>query len=87
MDKNRYQLRKAAGKYRLLDMNQDGKNPCREVAMNETGVLLWKEYLKTESTEAAARKLALVYGLSEQESLADAEAFFEQLRSRGIVLD
>lgn len=44
MQKNRYQLRCAAGKYWLLDMEQDGETYRPPLMLNERGLYLQAVY-------------------------------------------
>ena len=45
MQKNRYQLRCAAGKYWLLDMEQDGETYRPPLMLNESGAYIFRQYM------------------------------------------
>jgi len=83
--KDRYQIRHAAGKYWLLDMEQTGdyKQP---IVMNETGALILENYWRTGSYEKTAEALAAVYEIEPEEVSGDVEAFLEQLKQQGVEL-
>lgn len=44
MQKNKYQLRCAAGKYWLLDMEQDGEPYRPPLMLNESGAYIFRQY-------------------------------------------
>lgn len=87
MEKNkRYQLRKAAGLYWLLDMEQDGADWREPVALNESGAYIWEKYQGMGSKTAVAEELGREAGIPVQEALADVREFLRQLGEQGIVL-
>jgi len=85
-EKGRYQLRKAAGLYWLLDMEQSGAKRQEPVVLNESGAFIWKQYESLQSETAVAEALSREFGLSVQEGLSDIRQFFQQLREQGMVL-
>ena len=84
--KERYQLRKAAGLYWLLDMEQDGAERQDPVVLNESGAYIWEQYRRLGSETSVAEVLSREFGISVQEGLADIRCFFQQLREQGMVL-
>lgn len=84
--KERYQLRKAAGLYWLLDMEQSGADWRETVAVNESGAYIWRQYQHLRSETAVAEELGREMGISVQEALADVREFMRQLEEQGIVL-
>lgn len=84
--KGRYQLRKAAGLYWLVDMEQSGADRQDPVMFNESGAYIWKQYERLKSEKAVAEELSREFGVPEREGLADVSQFLQQLRAQGIVL-
>ncbi len=80
----RYQLRKAAGCYWLLDMWQTGKTNTKPVILNENGAIIWQRLREGENQEAIAKEFHQNYGISEQEALQDIGAFLKQLEKQGV---
>lgn len=85
-EKERYQLRKAAGLYWLLDMEQDGAERREPVVLNGSGAYIWEQYRRLGSEMSVAEALSREFGLSVQEGLADIRQFFQQLREQGLIL-
>ena len=81
-----YQLRKAAGLYWLLDMEQSGAERQEPIVLNESGAYIWKQYESMQSVTAVAEALSREFGISAQDGLADIRQFFQQLREQGLVL-
>ncbi len=75
----RYQLRTAAGKYWLLDMEQSPENYRAPLAMNETGALILETYWKTGDQEKTAAMLQETYGIDPEDALTDVRDFLESL--------
>ena len=86
MGTERYQLRQAAGKYWLLDMQQEPGKYRVPVAMNETGAMILEHYWERKDPEDAARTLSETYEIGLEEALSDVKAFLEELMRQGIVL-
>ena len=61
MQKNRYQLRCAAGKYWLLDMEQDGETYRPPLMLNERGLYLQAVYGSRNTADKIAEELATMY--------------------------
>lgn len=83
----KYQVRKAAGGYWLLDMSQEGfvyKNP---VFLNETGAAIWELLEDGKPPEQIAESFVEEYGIAKEEALADVGQFIEQLKQQGICVD
>lgn len=79
-----YQLRKAAGIYWLIDMEQSGMDYHRPIPMNETGALIWKQACEGKTADAIAKALADCYSIPEEETLVDVQQFFDLLAAKGI---
>lgn len=57
------------------------------ITVNETGSFIW-QLLETEQTaQTVAEALVARYEVTREQAMADAEAFFEQLKSTGALLD
>ena len=80
----KYQLRKAAGAYWLLAMNQRGKEYRQPLMLNESGALIWKAVVQGDSKEKIAKEFAERFSLSQEEALADIEDFLKELSVYGI---
>lgn len=70
-----YQLRFAAGKYWLLNMQQ-GMEYQSPVCLNESGAYLWKLYEQGWSRAEIAKYLADDYGLEWEKAWQDTNEFF-----------
>lgn len=75
----RYQLRKAAGRYWFLDMEQPGSPYKPPVVINECGAFIWQCCEKGLSGESIAGLLSDEYGIPEEEALQDVLQFLNQL--------
>ena len=62
MQKNKYQLRCAAGKYWLLDMEQDGEPYRPPLMLNESGAYIFRQYTAGNTADKIAEELATMYG-------------------------
>ena len=85
--KNKYQLRKAAGLYWLLNMEQTGMPDQKPIPLNETGAAIWGMLLEGESFEQIALKLAKEYETYVDEISDDLQQFIKQLESCGIFMN
>lgn len=83
-NKRRYQMRRAAGLYWLLDMEQSGAKNIGVVSFNESGAFIWEQYECLGSDEAVAEKLRESFGISYKDSLTDVRQFLSQLREQGL---
>lgn len=86
-EKERYQLRKAAGLYWLLDMEQEGKEGKKPIVLNECGAFIWNQYLKMHTKEEIVKMLCQAYGATEEEVRADVTAFMKELKEQEIDLE
>lgn len=84
--KKRYQIRKAAGLYWLVDMEQSGINRQEQIVLNESGAYIWKQYERLGSEVAVAEELSGEFDIPVEEALADVEQFLQQLKDQGMVL-
>ena len=78
---NRYQLRKAAGAYWLIDMEQSEDNYKKPLQLNETGADIWKMYESGKSCEEITDELSLLYGVNKEELRTDIAEFLDMLKS------
>lgn len=85
-EQGRYQLRKAAGLYWLLDMEQDGKEYRKPVSMNECGAIIWRELEKGCTTEEIGALLSDRYQIDREQAGLDIAEFLQQLKSFGILI-
>jgi hypothetical protein len=74
-----FQLRCAAGKYWLLDMEQKGFAYQPPRCLNESGAYLFALSQKGLSREAIACRLCSEFGLGQEEARQDVDGFFSQL--------
>lgn len=82
--RDRYRLRKAAGRYWLLDMEQTGFPYKPPVIINEGGAFIWQSITEGLSVTCIAEKLATEYGILEEEARQDIIQFIKQLEEQGI---
>lgn len=82
--RERYQMRKAAGLYWLLDMQQEGAHGAGAIPFNETGAFIWEQYRNLESEAAVAERVSAEFGITREEGLRDVQQFLGQLRKQGI---
>ena len=75
----RYQLRKAAGRYWFLDMEQPGSPYKPPVVINKCGAFILQCCEKGLSGESIAGLLSDEYGIPEEEALQDVLQFLNQL--------
>lgn len=81
---DRYKLRKAAGRYWLLDMEQPGFPYKPPVVINEGGAFIWQFLAEGLSVTCITEKLAMEYGIPEEEARQDIIQFISQLKEQGI---
>ena len=80
----RYQLRKAAGLYWLIDMEQPGVPYRKPVPLNETGAQICEMVMENMNQEMIAKKLSETYGISYDEALEDVNVFLQRLSQQDI---
>ena len=78
--RSRYQLRRAAGVYWLLDMEQDGLSCERPIMLNECGAFLWQRFRDGKTKEAAVQELCAVDGIRPVCGLDSYQGFLGLLR-------
>lgn len=76
-----YQLRKAAGTYWLIDMNQEGPAYTKPVPLNESGAYIWQMLEKGKQIEQIAESFAKEYEIAYEEAITDIRQFLRQLRT------
>lgn len=82
---NRYQLRQAAGKYWLLDMEQDGLEYVKPVMLNECAAFIWKLHNDGKTDEQIAGRLQNTYGIPAEQAREDTQQFIMRLKEQGLV--
>ena len=80
----RYQLRYAAGRYYLLDMNQTGVPYKRPMEMNTIGAQIWQMMVKGYTTEQVIQVLASEYEADVADIREDVQQFQGSLITYGI---
>ena len=73
-----YQLRHAAGRYWLLDMQQDGLDYKKPIELNESAALIWKWMQQGATREKIAQEIQKNYGIPMEQARADTEQFIMQ---------
>lgn len=81
---DRFQIRKAAGLYWALDMEQTGEHLCRPIPLNECGAFLFRHYMEGSGPEQMAKLLCREYDISPEQAETDAEAFCRQMEDMHI---
>lgn len=81
----RYQLRKAAGKYWLLDMEQTLDAYKQPIPFNEVGARIWELLSENYSIEGIVEILSKEYEATKAEIQPDVEDFLDQLKQKGIL--
>lgn len=81
-----YQLRKAAGVYWLIPMNQPGIPYQPPIMLNEMGTIIWKKLENRRTKEEIATELCNTYDVLLKEALEDVELFCSRLSEQGIVI-
>lgn len=82
----RYMLRKAAGSYWLLDMEQDGKQYKEPLELNESGAKIWELAYEGKSESAIAEYITEQYGIELAEAKEDVRQFLAGLEVVGIAI-
>lgn len=80
----RYQLRRAAGLYWLIDMEQTGAFYNSPVPMNDAGAQIWRMFESGMTEEQVSERISAEYGITPEEAENDVRAFVGQLRSCSI---
>ena len=83
----RYKVRKAAGSYWLLDMEQDGKHYKEPIELNESGAAIWELADKGWNVQAIAEYLARQYGVEIEMVKEDVLQFFKGLELAGVLIE
>lgn len=80
----RYQLRYAAGRYWLLDMEQEGIPYVRPLMTNEAGACIWKMVEQGFDREQIVESLCQEYSVEREVAAADVEQFLRLLETDGV---
>ena len=86
MENGRYQMRKAAGLYWLLDMKQAGVPYRKPIPLNESGAGIWEALACGSDQKEIAQTMSKRYGISMEEALGDVTDFIKQLKMQGVML-
>lgn len=81
--RERYQLRHAAGQYFLLDMEQSGMPYKRPMELNEIGAEIW-QMMNGYTTEQVVERLAMEYDADEADIRQDVLVFKKSLLAYGV---
>lgn len=81
---DRFQLRKAAGQYWLIDMEQNPFEYKIPLSVNEVGAYIWEKNQEGLSSKEIAGLLSKEYEVEEGEILQDINSFMEQLAKFGV---
>lgn len=84
LERERWQLRHAAGTYWLLDMEQRAGSRKTPLSLNEAGAELWELLSDGVEEEAAADVLCDRYQLDQESALRDVKDFIVGLETQGI---
>lgn len=79
----RYQLRKAAGIYWLIDRKQEGVPFRKPVTLNEMGADIWRLLMKMQKNQVV-ENLCGEYQINREQAERDIEQFLDELRKYGI---
>lgn len=80
----RYGIRKAAGSYWLLDMEQSGKHYIEPIELNESGARIWELAGRGMDISEIAGQLAGQYGIDAEIVKDDVRQFFAGLETAGV---
>ena len=80
---NSYQVRKAAGLYWILKMDQVGQAYVEPLPVNQVGADIFGLLQEGNTSQEIAKELSLKYGAPEDVIEEDVLAFLEQLKERG----
>lgn len=80
---NSYQVRKAAGLYWILKMDQVGQSYVEPLPVNQVGADIFGLLQEGNTSRKIAKELSLKYGAPEDVIEEDVLAFLEQLKERG----
>lgn len=83
-EQERWQLRRAAGSYWLLDMKRGPESRKNPLSLNQAGAELWGLLQQGIEEEAAADMLCSRYQLDRECALKDVREFLSGLRAQGI---
>lgn len=78
---SRFQLRKAAGSYWLIDMEQKPFGYVRPLELNEVAATIYKGKEKGLTEDEIAEILSGEYGVSKEEVIEDVREFARELQN------
>lgn len=80
----RYRIRKAAGSYWLLDMEQPGDHYIEPIELNGSGARIWELASRGLDVPAIAEELAGQYGIDMETVKEDVMQFLAGLEAVGV---
>ena len=80
----RYQIRQAAGKCWLLDMEQTGPEYIPPTPLNESSGVFLRSFLETGDPELGCLSLVKEYGITPEQARRDAQELLQSLRERNV---
>lgn len=83
----RYRIRKAAGSYWLLDMEQSGKYYKEPIELNESGARIWELASQGWDISKMAQYLAEEYEVEPESVKEDIQQFLAGLEQAGIITE
>lgn len=84
---SRYGIRKAAGSFWLLDMEQDGKDYKEPIELNESGARIWGLASQGREVSTIAEYLVKQYGIGIEMAKEDVRQFLEGLEAAGVSIE
>ena len=85
--RDKYRLRRVAGMYWLLDIEQPGIPYKKPVALNGPGAMICGMLEEGAGAEEIAETMSASYGISTESARADLEQFLKQLGISGFMLE
>ena len=80
----RYQLRRAAGLYWLIDMEQSGTSYTSPVPLNEGGAKIWRMIESGTPVANICERLSEEYGIPLEQAREDVRDFIEQIQTKHV---
>ncbi len=83
----KYQIRKAAGIYWLIDIEQEGVPYRRPIPLNKMGADIWQCLAQGENPKMIAEKLSKEYDMEQEAMQKDISCFIKQLKEQDVFCD
>ena len=81
----RYQLRHAAGRYWLLDMQQDGLVYHKPIELYVCSAFIWEAYTSCQTQDQIASEIQKNYVIPMEQAREDTQQFIMRLREQGLI--